>query len=87
MAELDLWSDTGGARARRWRVEVKGFAQDTAEDRGAAHSEGPAVCPPEKLTVNPDCGSAGHARYMCNQKLSGLAGGAALVRRELTGKR
>src|SRR5204863_295385 len=45
------------------------------------------VCPAEKLTVNPDCGFGWSPRYMCNQKLAGLAAGAALARRELTGTR
>jgi len=44
------------------------------------------VCPAEKLTLNPDCGFGWSPRYMCNQKLRGLAAGAALVRKELTGK-
>jgi 5-methyltetrahydropteroyltriglutamate--homocysteine methyltransferase len=45
------------------------------------------ACPAEKLTVNPDCGFGWSPRYMCNQKLTALAAGAALVRRELSGKR
>ena len=46
-----------------------------------------SVCPPEKLMLNPDCGFGWSPRYMCNQKLRGLAAGAALVRSELTGKK
>jgi methionine synthase II (cobalamin-independent) len=45
------------------------------------------VCPAEKLTVNPDCGFGWSPRYMCNQKLAALAAGAALVRKELSGRR
>jgi 5-methyltetrahydropteroyltriglutamate--homocysteine methyltransferase len=44
------------------------------------------VCPPEKLTLNPDCGFGWSPRAMCNQKLRGLAAGAALVRKELAGR-
>jgi 5-methyltetrahydropteroyltriglutamate--homocysteine methyltransferase len=45
------------------------------------------VCPAERLTVNPDCGFGWSPRYMCNQKLRALAGGAALVRKEIAGAR
>jgi methionine synthase II (cobalamin-independent) len=45
------------------------------------------VCPAERLTLNPDCGFGWSPRYMCNQKLTGLAAGAARVRAELTGTR
>ena len=68
-------------------VDVKGFAQDTTEDVAKRIRRVLTVCPAEKLTVNPDCGFGWSPRYMCNQKLAGLAAGAALVRRELTGKR
>jgi methionine synthase II (cobalamin-independent) len=44
------------------------------------------VCPAEKLTLNPDFVFGWSPRYMCNQKLRGLAAGAALVRKELSGK-
>jgi 5-methyltetrahydropteroyltriglutamate--homocysteine methyltransferase len=88
MAELDLWKRYGeGRELGAGVVDVKGFAQDTAEDVARRIRKVLHVCPAEKLTVNPDCGFGWSPRYMCNQKLSGLAGGAALVRRELTGKR
>jgi len=46
-----------------------------------------AVCRPEKLSVNPDCGFGWSPRYMCNQKVRALAAGAALARAKLTGAR
>ena len=42
-----------------------------------------AVCRPEKLYVNPDCGFGWSPRYMCNGKIRALAAGARLVRQEL----
>jgi methionine synthase II (cobalamin-independent) len=46
-----------------------------------------AVCRPELLYVNPDCGFGWSPRYMCNQKVRALAAGAALARRQLSGSR
>ena len=46
-----------------------------------------AVCKPEKLYVNPDCGFGWSPRYMCNQKVGALAAGAVLARQELSGKK
>jgi hypothetical protein len=43
------------------------------------------VCPAERLTLNPDCGFGWSPRYLANQKLTALAAGVALARRELTG--
>jgi methionine synthase II (cobalamin-independent) len=45
-----------------------------------------AVCAPERLTLNPDCGFGWSPRYMCNQKLAALAAGAALARAQLAGR-
>jgi len=88
MAELDLWKRYGeGRELGAGVVDVKGFAQDTAEDVAGRIREVLRVCPAEKLTVNPDCGFGWSPRYMCNAKLGALAGGAALVRRELQGRR
>ena len=67
-------------------VDVKGFQEETAESVAGASGGCSQVCPAEKLTLNPDCGFGWSPRYMCNQKLRGLAAGAALVRKEITGK-
>src|SRR5437016_3564372 len=88
MAELDLWKTHGeGRELGAGVVDVKGFAQDTTEDVAKRIRRVLTVCPAEKLTVNPDCGFGWSPRYMCNQKLAALAGGAALVRKELQGRR
>jgi 5-methyltetrahydropteroyltriglutamate--homocysteine methyltransferase len=88
LSEIDLWKQYGeGRELGAGVIDVKGFNQDTAEDVAARIRRVLQVCPAEKLTVNPDCGFGWSPRYMCNQKLTALAGGAALVRKELAGKR
>ncbi len=88
MSELDLWRRYGdGRELGAGVVDVKGFANDTPEDVARRIRKVLQVCPAERLTVNPDCGFGWSPRYMCNQKLVGLAAGAALVRRELAGSR
>jgi 5-methyltetrahydropteroyltriglutamate--homocysteine methyltransferase len=88
MSELDLWKKYGDGRALgAGVVDVKGFQEETAEAVGRRIRRVLEVCPAEKLTLNPDCGFGWSPRYMCNQKLHGLAAGAALVRAELTGRR
>jgi len=86
LAELDLWQKYGqGRELGAGVVDVKGFNQDTPEDVARRIRRVLAVCPPEKLTVNPDCGFGWSPRYMCNQKLHALAAGAGLVRKDLKG--
>jgi 5-methyltetrahydropteroyltriglutamate--homocysteine methyltransferase len=88
MAELDLWKTYGeGRELGAGVVDVKGFAQDTAEDVAKRIGKVLRVCPAEKLTVNPDCGFGWSPRYMCNAKLTALAAGTALVRADLQGRR
>ena len=88
LSELDLWKTHGdGRELGAGVVDVKGFQEETAEGVAARIRRVLEVCPAEKLTLNPDCGFGWSPRYMCNQKLRGLAAGAALARRELTGGR
>jgi 5-methyltetrahydropteroyltriglutamate--homocysteine methyltransferase len=88
LSELDLWQKYGdGRELGAGVVDVKGFQEETAESVGRRIRRVLTVCAPEKLTLNPDCGFGWSPRYMCNQKLRGLAAGAALVRSELTGSR
>jgi methionine synthase II (cobalamin-independent) len=68
-------------------VDVKGFYPEIAQDVAGRIRRVLAVCRPEKLYVNPDCGFGWSPRYMCNQKIRALAAGAALARAELTGAR
>jgi 5-methyltetrahydropteroyltriglutamate--homocysteine methyltransferase len=87
-SELDVWKKYGdGRELGAGVIDVKGFYPETGEDVARRIRRVLEVCPAEKLTVNPDCGFGWSPRYMCNQKLRGLAAGAALVRAELTGRR
>ena len=88
LAELDVWKEFGAGRELGAGViDVKGFYTDSAEDVAKRIRRVLQVCPAEKLYVNPDCGFGWSPRYMCNQKIGALAAGAALARRELTGRR
>ena len=84
LAELDLWAEYGKDRELgAGIIDVKGFYPETAEDVASRIRRVLAVCPAEKLTLNPDCGFGWSPRYICSQKLRALAAGAAIVRREL----
>jgi 5-methyltetrahydropteroyltriglutamate--homocysteine methyltransferase len=84
LSEIDLWKKYGdGRELGAGVVDVKGFNPDTAQDVAGRIRKVLEVCPPDKLTVNPDCGFGWSPRYMCNEKLRGLVAGAALVRKEI----
>jgi 5-methyltetrahydropteroyltriglutamate--homocysteine methyltransferase len=86
LSELDLWKEYGQDRELGAGViDVKGFYPETPEDVAGRIRCVLAICRPEKLSVNPDCGFGWSPRYMCNHKIGALAAGAALVRKELTG--
>jgi 5-methyltetrahydropteroyltriglutamate--homocysteine methyltransferase len=86
LSELPLWKEIGQDRELGAGViDVKGFYPETPEDVAGRIRRVLAVCRPEKLYVNPDCGFGWSPRYMCNQKVRALAAGAALARQELTG--
>jgi 5-methyltetrahydropteroyltriglutamate--homocysteine methyltransferase len=88
LSEVDLWKEYGGdLELGAGVIDVKGFYPESAEDVARRIHRVLAVCRPEKLYVNPDCGFGWSPRYMCNQKIRGLAAGAALARAELTGKK
>jgi len=88
LSEVDLWKTYGdGRELGAGVVDVKGFQEETADSVARRIRRVLQVCAAEKLTLNPDCGFGWSPRYMCNQKLTGLAAGAALVRAELTGKK
>jgi 5-methyltetrahydropteroyltriglutamate--homocysteine methyltransferase len=88
LSELDLWKKYGdGRELGAGIIDVKGFHPESADEVARRIRRVLQVCPAEKLTVNPDCGFGWSPRYMCNQKLRGLAAGAALIRSELAGGR
>ena len=67
-------------------IDVKSFYPETAEDVAERVRTALRYVKAEKLVLNPDCGFGWSPRGMCNGKLKALAGGAALVRRELEGR-
>ena len=84
LSEIDLWQKYGdGRELGAGVIDVKGFNPDTPEDVARRIRKVLEVCRPDKLTVNPDCGFGWSPRYMCNEKLRGLAAGVALVRKEI----
>jgi 5-methyltetrahydropteroyltriglutamate--homocysteine methyltransferase len=88
LSEVDLWQKYGdGRELGAGVVDVKGFQEETAESVARRIRRVLQAFPAEKLTLNPDCGFGWSPRYMCNQKLRGLAAGAALVRSELTARK
>ena len=88
LSELHVWKEFGRDRELgAGVVDVKGFYPETPEDVASRIRRVLAVCPAEKLYVNPDCGFGWSPRYMCNQKIRALAAGAALARKELGGSR
>ena len=87
-SELDLWKEYGEDRELGAGViDVKGFYPESPEEVAGRIRRVLAVCKPEKLYVNPDCGFGWSPRYMCNQKVGALAAGAVLARQELSGKK
>ena len=88
LSELDLWKEYGQDRELGAGViDVKGFYPEAPEDVAKRIHRVLAVCKPERLYVNPDCGFGWSPRYMCNQKIRALAAGALLARQELTGQK
>src|SRR5712692_3093273 len=88
LSDLDLWKEYGQDRELGAGViDVKGFNPESPEDVAGRIRRVLAVCRPEKLYVNPDCGFGWSPRYMCNQKVRALAAGAVLARQQLTGSR
>jgi 5-methyltetrahydropteroyltriglutamate--homocysteine methyltransferase len=88
LSEVDLWKEYGQHRELGAGViDVKGFYPETPEDVAGRIHRALAVCRPDKLYVNPDCGFGWSPRYMCNQQVRVLAAGAALARRDLEGRR
>ncbi|MBM4419132.1 MAG: methionine synthase [Chloroflexi bacterium] len=84
LSELDLWKEYGSGRElAAGVVDVKSFYPETPEDVADRVRALLQVCPPERLSLCPDCGFGWSPRGMCVQKLGALAKGTAIVRREL----
>jgi 5-methyltetrahydropteroyltriglutamate--homocysteine methyltransferase len=86
MYEIERWPEWSDGRELGCGViDVKSFYPETAEDVAERVRLALKYVPADKLVLNPDCGFGWSPRGMCNGKLQALAGGAAVVRRELLG--
>jgi 5-methyltetrahydropteroyltriglutamate--homocysteine methyltransferase len=84
MAELDCWAQYhDGRELGAGVIDVKSFYPETPEDVAARIRQVLAHARPEKVFLNPDCGFGWNPRGMCVGKLTALAAGAAIVRREI----
>jgi 5-methyltetrahydropteroyltriglutamate--homocysteine methyltransferase len=84
LAELDQWARYGGDRELGFGVvDQKSFYVETPEEVAARLRRALAVCAPEKLVVNPDCGLYETPRWIALQKLRNMVEGTRIVRREL----
>ena len=88
MREVDLLGEIAQDRATGvGLVDVKSFYVETPEDVAERIREALQYCPPEKMTVVPDCGFFQLPRWLAFQKLQRLVQGVEIVRQELTGER
>ena len=86
MAELDLWAQhRDGRELGAGVIDVKSFYPETPADVAARIRQVLKHVRPEKVFLNPDCGFGWSPRGMCVGKLTALAAGAAIVRREVAG--
>ena len=87
MAELELWSQYGGDRELAAGViDVKSMYLETPEDVAERIRMVLKHVKPEKLYLTCDCGFSASSRGLARVKLNALVAGAAIVRKELTGK-
>ena len=88
MREVDLLGEIAQDRATGvGLVDVKSFYVETPQDVAERIREALRYCPPEKMTVVPDCGFFQLPRWLAFQKLQRLVQGVEIVRQELTGER
>ena len=66
-------------------VDIKSFYQETPQDVAERIREVLDYVPPEKLSINPDCGFFQLPRWLAAVKLKAMVEGTRLVRQELTG--
>ena len=87
MAELELWSQYAGEReVAAGVIDVKSMYLETPEDVAERIRVVLKHVKPEKLYLTCDCGFSASSRGLARAKLNALVAGAAIVRKELTGK-
>lgn len=87
MAEIDRFKDwLQGRELGAGVIDIRNYYLETPEDVAAMIRSCLEFVPAEKLYLNPDCGMRRTARWIARRKLDSLVQGAAIVRRELTGR-
>lgn len=67
-------------------IDVKAYRAETPQEVAGRIRTALQHVPAEKLAINPDCGFWDTPRWIARRKLAAMVEGAAIVRRELTGK-
>ena len=67
-------------------VDIKSFWQEPPEEIADRIRQMLQHCPPERLSISPDCGFFQLPRWICCLKLQNLVAGTRIVRAELEGK-
>ncbi len=87
MAEIELWQEfPNDKQLAAGLVDVKNYYIEKPEDVAERIRIALKYVPADKLWVTPDCGFSQTARWAAKGKLKAMVEGAAIVRRELTGK-
>ena len=87
MAEIDLWQEfPNDKQLAAGLVDVKNYYVEKPEDVAERIRIALRYVPADKLWVVPDCGFSQTARWAAKAKLKAMTEGAAIVRRELTGR-
>jgi 5-methyltetrahydropteroyltriglutamate--homocysteine methyltransferase len=67
-------------------VDIKSFWNEPPEEIANRIRQVLQHCPPERLSISPDCGFFQLPRWLCRLKLQNLVAGTRIVRAELEGK-
>ena len=67
-------------------VDIKSFWREPPEEIADRIRQILQHCPPERLSISPDCGFFQLPRWLCRLKLQSLVAGARIVRAELEGQ-
>lgn len=87
MSEISLWHEfPNDKQLAAGLVDVKNYYVETPEDVAERIRLALRFVPADKLWIVPDCGFSQTARWAAKRKLKAMVDGAAIVRRELSGK-
>lgn len=86
LAEIELLAQVpADRRIAAGLVDVKNYYVETPADVAERIRAALKYIPAERLVITPDCGFSQTARWAARAKLKAMAGGAKIVRRELSG--